>query len=96
MKCFGYFDDRDKVCWLCEEVNSMTYHECIAKQKRQLDRLNKERWLKKNCPHSEGQIGKGDEGYPRYYTCKKKIKFNDDDCEPTDECIKKYYKGETK
>lgn len=30
IKCFGRFDDRDKVCYLCKELNSMTYHECVA------------------------------------------------------------------
>lgn len=93
IKCFGNVSD-SKVCYLCKELNSMTYHECIAERNRQIDRFRKERWLRENCPHSWRRIGKGDEGFPAYYTCKKKTRFHDDDCKPTDECIKKYYKDE--
>lgn len=94
IKCFGRFDDRDKVCWLCKETNRWTYELCVAEHNSQIDRCKKERWLKENCPHSDERIGKGDEGSPIYHTCKKKTAYNDNYCEPTDECIKKYYKDE--
>ena len=93
IKCFGNVGN-DKVCHLCKELNSMTYYECVAERNRRRNRFKQERWLKENCPHSEKHIGKGDEGYPRYYTCEKKTAYNDNYCKPTDECIKKYYKDE--
>jgi hypothetical protein len=94
MRCFGEFKD-DRTCDMCSQLDKGTYRDCISTKKSKDAIKKKKEWLREHCPNVEKKYTRADEGYGTYQGCNLKERSRrsyDDNCEPTEECIKKYYK----
>lgn len=87
MKCFGTYNEKDRICQLCTCVQTEVVNACMERQ----DKIHKEfielNNIKNNCPHR----GEAWDEYTRFTSCNKNgngIGRDADSCDVKLECQK--------